>query len=367
VFVLYAIVTYVLACLVDLLTAKWMSEDEKDIEIALLRQQLRIVERRQERGPHIPRCQKVPLAVLTDRLKERSQQAKEKLEATILLFRPATVMKWHRAAVRRKWTYQQKRKPGRPRIDPELEYWIVRLAKENPGLGYDKLEGELAKLGFTVSPNTVKNVMIRNGLPPAPERDKLGTSWRDFLTHYKDQILACDFFAVETVGLKTLYVLFFIEIGSRRVHLAGCTQHPKTAWVEQQARKMLWKVDEDALSTRYLLHDNDQKFTDGFDTLFGSQGSEVKQLPYRAPNTNAYAERWVRTVREECLDKLLIWNEAHLRRVLLEYVHYYNSRRPHQGLEQDSPEGLKLLSEEGEIQCRDVLGGIIHDYYRRAA
>ena len=130
---------------------------------------------------------------------------------------------------------------------------------------------------------------------------------------------------------------------------------------------MLWKVDEDALSIRYLLHDNDQKFTDMFDTLFGSQGIEVKLLPHRAPNTNAYAERWVRTVREECLDKLFIWNEAHLRRVLLEYVQYYNSRRPHQGLEQDSPEGLKLISEEGEIQSRAVPGGIIHDYYRRAA
>jgi putative transposase len=198
VFVLYAIVTYFLACLVDLLTAKWMSENEKDIEIALLRQQLRIVERRQERGPHIPRWQKVPLVVLANRLIEQSQQAREKLEANILLFRPATLIKWHREAVRRKWIYHQERKPGRPRVDPELEYWIVRLAKENSRLGYDKLEGELAKLGFSVSPNTVKNVMIRNGIPPVPERDKLGTSWRDFLAHYKDQILACDFFTVET-------------------------------------------------------------------------------------------------------------------------------------------------------------------------
>lgn len=145
---LYAIVTYFLACLVDLLTAKWMSEDEKDTEIALLRQQLRIVERRQERGPHIPRWQKVPLAVLADRLKERSQQAKEKLAATILLFRPATVIKWHRAAVRRKWTFQQKRKPGRPRVDPKLEYWIVRLAKEDPGLGYDKVGRRTGQAGL---------------------------------------------------------------------------------------------------------------------------------------------------------------------------------------------------------------------------
>ena len=191
---LYTIVMYFLACLVDLITAKRMSGDEKDLEIALLRLQLRIVERRQERGPHIPRWQKIPLAVLADRLKERSQQAKEKLEATILLFRPATLINWQRALVRWKRTYRQKQKPGRPRVDPDLEYRIVRLAKENPGLGYHKLKGELAKLGFKVCPNTVKNVMIRHGIPPTPERNKLGTSWRAFLSHYKDQMLTSDFF-----------------------------------------------------------------------------------------------------------------------------------------------------------------------------
>jgi putative transposase len=143
-------------------------------------------------------------------------------------------------------------------------------------VGHHELEGVLAKLGFIVSPGTVKNVMFRHGIPPAPECDKLGTSWRDFLAHYKDQILACDFFTVETVGLKTLYVLFFIEIGSWRVHLAGCTQHPKAAWVEQQARQMLWKADDDGRSIRYLLHDNDQKFTNMFDAIFGSRRIEVK-------------------------------------------------------------------------------------------
>ena len=191
---IYAIVTYFLACLVDLITAKWMSDDEKDLEIALLRQQLRIVERRQERGPHIRRWQKVPLAVLADRLKKHSQQAKEKLDSTALLFRPATLITWHREAVRRKWTYQQKRKPGRPSVDPEIEGWIVKLAKENPGLGYDKLAGELRKVGFEVCPTTVKNVMNRHGLPPAPERNKQGRSGRTFMAHYKQQILACDFF-----------------------------------------------------------------------------------------------------------------------------------------------------------------------------
>jgi putative transposase len=367
VFVFYAIVTYFLACLIDLLTAKWMSEDEKDLEIALLRQQLRIVERRQERGPHIPRWQKVPLAVLAHRMKQKSQQAKEKLETTILLFQPATLINWHRAAVRRKWTYRQKRKPGRPPIDPELEYWIVRLAKENPGLGYEKLEGELEKLGFSVCPMTVKNVMDGHGIPPAPERNKQGTSWRTFINHYKDQVLACDFFTVETVGLKTLYALFFIELGRRCIHFAGCTAHPNTRWVTQQARQMLWRLEETGTSIRYLIHDRDKKFPQAFDTVFKSVGIKVRLTPSKTPNANAFAERWVRSVREECLDHLLIWNEAHLRRVLSDYVSYVNERRPHQGLEQDTPDGLKCVSSEGPIHCRDVLGGIIHDYYREAA
>jgi putative transposase len=269
--------------------------------------------------------------------------------------------------VRWKWTYRQQRKPGRPRVDPELEYWIVRLARENPGLGYRKLKGELAKLGFKVCPNTVKNVLIRHGIPPLPERNRRGPSWRVFLSHYKEQMLACDFFTVETIGLKTLYVLFFIEIGSRRVHLAGCTPHPRATWVEQQARQMVWQLDERELPVSHFLHDNDKKFTDSFDTIFRSVSIEIVPLPHRAPNANAFAERWVRTVREECLDQLLIWNEAHLRRVLKEYVTYYNTRRPHQGLRQDTPEGLGPVSLDGEIRRRDVLGGIIHDYYRQAA
>ena len=339
----YAIITYFLACLVDLLTAKWISEDEKDLEIALLRQQLRIVERRQERGPHIPRWQKVPLAVLADRLKTSSQQAKEKLESTILLFRPATLINWHREAVRRKWTFQQKRKRGRPPIDPELEYWIVRLAKENPGLGYEKLEGELKKLGFIVCRTTVKNVMNRHGIPPAPERSRQGTSWRTFINHYKDQILACDFFTVETVGLKTLHVLFFIELGRRRIHFAGCTTHPSTRWVTQQARQILWRLEESGMSIRYLIHDRDSKFPQAFDTVFKSVGIKVRLTPSKTPNANAYAERWVRSVRQECLDHLLIWNEKHLGRMLIEYVKYFNKRRPHQGLDQDAPEGLEVV------------------------
>jgi putative transposase len=228
------------------------------------------------------------------------------------------------------------------------------VAQDNPGLGYDKLKGELRKLGWRASPTTIRTVLLRHGIPPAPERSWNGSSWRTFLNHYKAQFLACDFLTVETLTLQTLCVLFFIEHGTRRVYLAGCTAHPDAAWVTQQARQMTWELHDRDVPMRYLIHDHDTKFTGLFDTVFA------------APNANAIAERWVRSVREECLDKLIILNERHLRRVLTEYIAYYNTRRPHQGLDQDSPLGL-AVSTEGPIRYRNVLGGIIRDYYREAA
>jgi putative transposase len=351
----------------DLARVSRLAAEEKDIEILLLRQQLRIVERRQQRGPHIPRWEKVPLAVLTQRLKSQAGLTREKLQASLRLFKPDTVLGWHRELVRRKWTFRQRRKPGRPTINEDLEGWIIRLAQDNPGLGFKKLEGELRKLGFEVSRATVRRVLRGHGIPPAPERFRQSLSWRTFLNHYKEQILACDFFTIETAWLKTLYVLFFIEHGSRRVHLAGCTPHPDERWIAQQARQMVWQLRGRADPIRYLIHDRDGKFAGAFDTVFRSEGIAVRRTPARAPNANAIAERWVRTVREECLDKLLIWNEPHLRRVLREYVDYYNRRRPHQGIAQNSPLGLGSTATEGTIQYRDVLGGVIRDYYREAA
>jgi putative transposase len=363
----FQIVLFVWQFMLDLVAVLGMADDEKDLEIMLLRQQLRIVERKQERGPQIPRWQKVPLAALAVRLKDKASNARAALEESVRLFKPDTLISWHRAIVRRKWTYQQGRKPGRPPIDTELERWILQVAKDNPGLGYEKLAGELRKLGLEVSKTTVSTVLERHGIPPAPERGREGSSWRVFLNHYKDQFLACDFFTVETLTVQTLYVLFFLEHGTRRVHLAGCTAHPTGAWVTQQARQMTWELQDRELPIRYLIRDHDTKFTDAFDTVFEAEGVEIVDIPYQAPNANAFAERWVRSVREECLDKVIILNERHLRRVLHEYVEYYNTRRPHQGLEQDSPTGMLPVSQQGTVRYRNVLGGIIRDYYREAA
>ncbi len=179
-------------------------------------------------------------------------------------------------------------------------------------------------------------------------------------------MLACDFFTIETVTLRTLYVLFFIELGTRRVHLAACTAHPDSTWVTQQARQFVWELADTVPPMRFLIHDHDTKFTAGFDQVFVSEGIEIVLTPFRAPRANAFAERWVRSVREECLDHLLILGQRHLRRVLLEYVQYYNTARPHQGIQQHAPIPFPPVP-SGPVARRDVLGGIIHDYYRQVA
>jgi hypothetical protein len=180
-------------------------------------------------------------------------------------------------------------------------------------------------------------------------------------------MLACDFFTVETAFLQTLYVFFFIKLGTRRVHLAGCTAHPTAAWVVQQARQLSWQMQEGDLRVRFLIHDRDAKLVPSFDTVFRSEGVEIIRTPFQAPNANAVAERWVRPVREECLDHLLILGERHLRRVLTEYALSFNQRRPHQGLGQQCPVPLGPRAGTGLISRRDVLGGIIHDYEHEAA
>jgi transposase InsO family protein len=242
---------------------------------------------------------------------------------------------------------------------------VVRLARENDW-GFERIEGELLKLGYTISHETVGAILRRYGIPPAPERET-SPSWRHLMTHYKNQLLACDFFTVETLFLQTLYVLVFVEIGSRRVYFAGCTAYPNGAWVTQQGKQMVWEIEDQEVPIRFLLHDNDTKFTEAFDAVFASESIKVIHTPYRAPNANAYAERWIRSAREECLDKLLIINQAHLRRVMHEYVGFFNTVRPHQGINQQIPVPKTGRPISGPVRCRNVLGGIIHDYYRDAA
>ena len=358
----WSVFALVFSTLLDLFALRRLSEREKDLEILILRHQLDILERKQTQPIKISKAEKLTLSVLTNRLKTMGNRSTSQLRNVLRIFQPETILKWHRELVRRKWMQNHKHNGGRPRIDQELEALIVRLAEENPRWGYGKIEGELLKLGVKLSQTTIRNVLNRNGIVPAPVRfGSIG--WRRLMKHYKQQIIACDFFTIETFWLKTLYVFFFIELGSRRVHLAGITANPNSAWVTQQARQFVWKIDEADANLRFLIRDRDSKFTDAFDNVFKSAGFHVIQTPVRAPDANAYAERWVRTVREECLDHLLIMNQTHLKRVLNGYINYYETSRPHQGLNQQTPVPRQPIPYSGQVRKREVLGGIINDYY----
>jgi putative transposase len=351
--------------LLDLLSVLSSSDHDKDLELLILRHQIGILKRNTKR-PKVSRLEKFSLVLLADRLRGRTNTTHRELRRSLLIFTPRTVLGWHKELVRRKWTFKQGRRLGRPQTSEDIEALVVRIARENPRMGYGKLEGELLKLGYVVPRSTIRAILRRHGIPPAPERGTL--SWRTFLNHYKDQMLACDFFTVETVTLRTIYVFFFIELGSRRVHIAGCTKNPDSAWVAQQARNLAWNLPDREKPFRYLIRDRDSKFTSTFDAVFKSEGCDIVLTPPRAPQANAIAERWIRSVRNESLDHILIFNELHLMSVLKEYADYYNERRPHQGLDQRIPVMPTIPSNgKGPVHCRDVLGGVIRDYYRQAA
>ncbi len=363
----WAVLVHLAGFIVDLAVGARRAEQENDLEIALLRHQVRLLRRRVSRPPRLSRWEKLTLAVLATKLSRLGTSQRERLARAIFLVQPATVLRWHRELVRRKWTFRHRQGGGRPPIATEVEALLLRLAAENPRWGYGRLQGELIKLGHSLGRSTVRDVLKRHRVSPTPLRGQRSGTWRQFLGRHRDVLLACDFFTVETVFLKTLYALFFLEIETRRVYFAGCTAHPTAAWVTQQARNLAWTLDEGGQPVRYLIHDRDAKFPPAFDTIFAAEGSEVIRTPYRAPNANAYAERWVRSTRAECLDHLLVVNEVHLRRVLTEYVAFYNHARLHQGLAQRCPVALPAPARAGPMRRRDRRGGLLHDYYREAA
>ena len=249
-----------------------------------------------------------------------------------------------------------------------MQQLIVRLATENPRWGYQRIKGELLRLGVRVSATVIRTTLRCHRLGPAPRPTT--TTWRAFLRQQAAGVVACDFFTVDTVWLRRLYVPFFIELDTRRVHLAGVTANPTGVWVAQQARNLLLALEERGRRLRFVLRDCDAKFCRAFDDVFGSQGAEVLRTPVQAPNANAYAERWVRTIRVECLDWLLVVGRRHLDQVLRIYVADYNQHRPHRvlGLEPpDPPAGITLTHDRpGRVHRRDLLGGLLHGYHRAA-
>jgi len=260
--------------------------------------------------------------------------SKQALQEVAQIVTPATILAWHRKLVAQKFDGSAQRKaPGRPPLDPELEALVVRMAQENRSWGYDRIVGALANLGLTVSAQTVGNILKRHGIPPAPERQTT-TTWKEFIRTHMDVLVATDFFTAEVWtlgGLVTYYVLFFLHLGSRQVQVAGVTPHPTEAWMVQVARNVTREEWGFLAPGHYLIHDRDTKFCAAFQHLIDEAGVERVVLPPQSPNLNAYAERWVRSVKEECLSRVILFGEDSLRHVLNEYVDHYHQERNHQG------------------------------------
>src|SRR6266542_3637661 len=350
-----SLVYFALRCLLQALAPSGRADFEREVELLVLRHQLKVLSRGAGRSPFRRRDRM--LLAAASRILPRDRWK-------TFVVTPRTLLRWHRELVRRKWTYRR-RGPGRRGLDPETVELIVRLARENPRWGYLRIRGEMLKLGVRVSATAIRAVLRRHGLGPAPRRS--GPSWSEFLRAQAHGILSLDFFTVETAWLRTLYVLFGIELGSRRVHVLGATTNPDSAWVTQQARNLA--VGERLRDVQFVIRDRDSKFAGSFDEVLRTEDVRIIKTPIRAPKANAFAERWVRTVRRECLDHVLILGRRHLERVLREFAAHYNAERPDRGLRlaRPSPPTSSSSVSSGTVRRRDRLGGIIHEYHREVA
>ena len=340
---------------VGLVVLRCKSDAANEVEILVLRHELAVL-RRQVARPSCSPTDRMVLAALA-RLLPRDRWGS-------VFVRPETIRRWHRSLLARRWTYPQRR-PGRPATAAGVRALIVRLARENPGWGYRRIQGELAGLGVKIAASTVWSILQQTGIDPIPRRSS--ETWRQFLRAQATGIVACDFFTVDTVLLRRLYALVFIDLATRQVYLAGITANPTGEWATQQARNIIETFIDRAEPIRFLIHDRDSKFTAGFDEVFRSEGIRSIRTPVRAPRANAFIERWIATVRRECLDRLLIVNRRHLEHVLPVYIRHYNEHRPHRSLHQcpparEPPPASETVVVPDRVRRRDVLGGLIHEY-----
>jgi putative transposase len=333
-------------------------ESWKDAEILLLRHQLIVLRRQTVARPRLSWADRALVAALLGMI-PRDRRASLRMAAT-----PATVLRWHRDIVRRRWAARsQRERRGRPATRRNIRGLVLRLARENPGWGYRRIHGELIGLGIRLAPATVWETK-KAGTDPAPRRT--GPTWSEFLRSQAQAILATDFFTVDLLDGTTVYVLVVIEHVTRRIRILGITPHPTGAWVTQQARNLLMDLDGKAETIKFLIRDRDTKFTAAFDAVFHAARIRILQSPVQAPRANAIMERWIGGCRRELLDRTLIWNQRHLLRVLREYETHHNEHRPHRSLGQAAP--LKPLPDAlvdlDAFRCRrrDLIGGVIHEY-----
>lgn len=294
---------------------------------------------------------------------------RKQLEQFGTLFTPDTILRWHRTLVAKKWDYSSKRQPGRPRIRQVIVDLILRFARENPAWGCDRVQGELAKVGYKISDTTVENVLKQHGIEPAPTRKRTG-SWETFLKSHWDVMASIDFTTVEVwtkSGLVTFYLLFVMELKTRRVHFAGCTSSPHEVWMKQLARELTNCEDGFLDGKRYLIMDRDTKFCESFRVFLSNEGVKPVRLPPRSPNMNAHLERFFGSLKSECLDRLILFGEKATRNAVSQYLAHYHAERPHQALGNELIVPLEQPPDTStKIETTERLGGLLRSY-RRAA
>jgi putative transposase len=349
---------YLVFCqLVNLLLLLARSSASKDVELLVLRHEVAVL-RRAHPKPRLDWADRAVFATLVRRLPPMLRKHR--------LVTPGTILRWHRRLVAKKWTYPHRL--GRPPLDAAVAVLIERMARDNPSWGYQRIQGELLKLGHRVGASTIRRVLRRRRIPPAPIRDT-DTTWRQFLRTQASTMLACDFFHVDcAMTLQRIYVFFVLEVANRSVHLLGTTTNPDGRWTTQQIRNLTMDLGNRVTQFHFLVRDRAGQFTASFDAVLIDVDIHVVRIPPRCPRANCFAERFVRTLRAELTDRILIFNQRHLRAVLAEYVRHYNGRRPHRARDLRPPQPTHPVAHlsHKRITRRPVLGGLINEYERAA-
>jgi putative transposase len=337
------------------------SDLSKDVELLVLRHENQVLRRQLDGRLRWDHADRLWLAALS-RLVSRRRWPE------VFPVTPATILRWHRNLVARKWDYANRRRTGRPPTGTSAKALMVRMARENPAWGHRRIQGELVRLGYTIAASTVWEILHAAGIDPAPRR--AGPTWRQFLTAQAHAIVACDFLVVETVLLQRLYVLVFIEHGTRRLHVAGVTARPTGAWAAQQARNLAMGLGDRLGTLRFLIHDRDPVFTTAFGEVFRSEGLRIITTLPKTPRMNAICERVIGTLRRESLDRILILGERHLALVLGEYAVHYNGHRPHQSRQQRPPDReaqpVRDVADLRSVRRKPVVAGVINEYHHAA-
>ncbi|MGE3108824.1 MAG: integrase core domain-containing protein [Phycisphaerales bacterium] len=339
--------------------AGWLNEQQRR-SVAFLREENRVLRKRVDGRLRLKDSER-------RRLASKGVILGRKLLADVCtIVTPDTILRWHRELIARKYDGSSKRRRGRRGVMRTIRELCVRMATDNPGWGFTRIQGALANLGHRVGRSTIRRILIQHGLEPAPKRHM---PWRTFLMAHWDAIAATDFFTVEAWtlrGLTRFHVFFVIDLSTRRVRITGITDEPTGEWVTRCARALVDGFDGFLLGHRYLIHDRDPLFDTSFRSLLRSAGIKSVRLPARSPNLNAYAERFVRSIKEECLSKIIPIGEQHLRRAIESYIEHYHLERNHQGLSNQLIDGEPSELPAARVECRERLGGILRSYHRAA-